>query len=292
MVVLRMKEMAEAFLGQRISQAVVTAPAYFNNQQRQSTKDVVSIAGLDLQRINNETSVAALAYGLDTNAGTDGKACNVQIFVLGGGTVDVSILSIRVRHLEVKSTGGDSAEDSDNNMVQHLLTEFERKIRNLDPSGSARASDVTACESAKRMLLSTTSASVEVTSLFEGVEFSSTVVTRAKFESLNEELFMRCEVIVFKVLEDAKMKPEDWCGSEVLHVFPHAVHAVPRQGAVQVSQPGRGSHLRCAVQGATLDGISNDATNCCWSMSPRCHRVLRLWASSCRCSSSARRTCP
>ncbi|ETO79328.1 hypothetical protein F444_05950, partial [Phytophthora nicotianae P1976] len=95
MVVLRMKEMAEAFLGQRISQAVVTAPAYFNNQQRQSTKDVVSIAGLDLQRINNETSVAALPYGLDTNAGTDGKACNVQIFVLGGGTVDVSILSIR-----------------------------------------------------------------------------------------------------------------------------------------------------------------------------------------------------
>ncbi|ETP06919.1 hypothetical protein F441_16749, partial [Phytophthora nicotianae CJ01A1] len=163
----------------------------------------------------------------------DGKACNVQIFVLGGGTVDVSILSIRVRHLEVKSTGGDSAEDSDNNMVQHLLKEFERKIRNLDPSGSARASDVTACESAKRMLLTTTSASVEVTSLFEGVEFSSTVVTRAKFESLNEELFMRCEVTVFKVLEDAKMKPEDWCGSEVLHVFPHAVHAVPRQGAVQ-----------------------------------------------------------
>ncbi|ETI37102.1 hypothetical protein F443_16884, partial [Phytophthora nicotianae P1569] len=215
MVVLRMKEMAEAFLGQRISHAVVTAPAYFNNQQRQSTKDVVSIAGLDLQRINNETSVAALAYGLDTNAGTDGKACNVQIFVLGGGTVDVSILSIRVRHLEVKSTGGDGAEDSDNNMVQHLLTEFERKIRNLDPSGSARASVVTACESAKRMLLTTTSASVEVTSLFEGVEFSSTVVTRAKFESLNEELFMRCEVTVFKVLEDAKMKPEDWsCSSQ------------------------------------------------------------------------------
>ncbi|KUG00355.1 Heat shock 70 kDa protein 18 [Phytophthora nicotianae] len=208
---------------------------YFLFTTKESDDDKVLI-----ERINNETSVAALAYGLDTNAGTDGKACNVQIFVLGGGTVDVSILSIRVRHLEVKSTGGDSAEDSDNNMVQHLLTEFERKIRNLDPSGSARASVVTACESAKRMLLTTTSASVEVTSLFEGVEFSSTVVTRAKFESLNEELFMRCEVTVFKVLEDAKMKPEDWCGSEVLHVFPHAVHAVPRQGAVQVSQPGRG----------------------------------------------------
>ncbi|ETL30732.1 hypothetical protein L916_16333 [Phytophthora nicotianae] len=91
MVVLRMKEMAEAFLGQRISQAVVTAPAYFNDQQRQSTKDAGFITDLGLERINNETSVAALAYGLDRNAGTDGKACNVLIFVLGGGTVDVSI---------------------------------------------------------------------------------------------------------------------------------------------------------------------------------------------------------
>ncbi|TDH66286.1 hypothetical protein CCR75_001741 [Bremia lactucae] len=179
MVLLRMKETAEAFLGQSISQAVVTVPAYFNDQQRQSTKDAGAIAGLDVKRIINEPTAAALAYGLDTNAGTDGKACNVLIFDLGGGTFDVSILSIENGIFEVKSTGGDThlgGEDFDNNMVEYLLSEFKRKNRELDPSTSARSMRRlrTACESAKRMLSTTTSASVEVDSLFDGVDFSST----------------------------------------------------------------------------------------------------------------------
>ncbi|EEY58912.1 heat shock cognate 70 kDa protein [Phytophthora infestans T30-4] len=272
MVLLRMKETAEAFLGQSISQAVVTVPAYFNDQQRQSTKDAGSIAGLDVKRIINEPTAAALAYGLDTNAGTDGKACNVLIFDLGGGTFDVSILSIENGIFEVKSTGGDThlgGEDFDNNMVEHLLSEFKRKNRNLDPSSSARAMRRlrTACESAKRMLSTTTSASVEVDSLFEGVDFSSTV-TRAKFESLNEELFKRCEETVLKVLEDAKMKPEDV--TELVLVGGST--RIPKVqtmlstlfGGKELSKsinPDEAVAYGAAVQGAILDGIRNDATN-------------------------------
>ncbi|KUF99591.1 Heat shock 70 kDa protein 18 [Phytophthora nicotianae] len=266
------KVLIEAFLGQSISQAVVTVPAYFNDQQRQSTKDAGSIAGLDVKRIINEPTAAALAYGLDTNAGTDGKACNVLIFDLGGGTFDVSILSIENGIFEVKSTGGDThlgGEDFDNNMVEHLLTEFKRKNRNLDPSGSARAMRRlrTACESAKRMLSTTTSASVEVDSLFEGVDFSSTV-TRAKFESLNEELFKRCEETVLKVLEDAKMKPEDV--TELVLVGGST--RIPKVqtmlstlfGGKELSKsinPDEAVAYGAAVQGAILDGIRNDATN-------------------------------
>ncbi|TMW59666.1 hypothetical protein Poli38472_004735 [Pythium oligandrum] len=272
MVLTRMKETAEAYLGQPIKQAVVTVPAYFNDQQRQSTKDAGSIAGLDVKRIINEPTAAALAYGLDTNAGQSGAGVNVLIFDLGGGTFDVSILSIENGIFEVKSTGGDThlgGEDFDNNMVDHLLSEFKRKNKGLDPSSSARAMRRlrTACESAKRMLSTTTSASVEVDSLFEGVDFSSTV-TRAKFESLNEDHFKRCEETVLKVLADAKMKPEDI--TEVVLVGGST--RIPKVQAM-LSATFNGKELSksinpdeavaygAAVQGAILDGIRNDATN-------------------------------
>ena len=271
MVLLRMKETAEAYLGQEIKQAVVTVPAYFNDQQRQSTKDAGAIAGLDVKRIINEPTAAALAYGLDTNAGATSKA-NVLIFDLGGGTFDVSILSIENGIFEVKSTGGDThlgGEDFDNNMVEYLLTEFKRKNRNLDPSKNARAMRRlrTACESAKRMLSSTTSASVEVDSLFEGVDFSSTL-TRAKFESLSEELFKRCEETVLKVLSDANMKPEDI--TELVLVGGST--RIPKVqtmlsglfGGKELSKsinPDEAVAYGAAVQGAILNGIRNDATN-------------------------------
>lgn len=272
MVLLRMKETAEAYLGQPINQAVVTVPAYFNDQQRQSTKDAGAIAGLDVKRIINEPTAAALAYGLDTNAGQSGKGVNVLIFDLGGGTFDVSILSIENGIFEVKSTGGDThlgGEDFDNNMVDHLLSEFKRKNRGLDPSSSARAMRRlrTACESAKRMLSTTTSASVEVDSLFEGVDFSSTI-TRAKFESLNEELFKRCEETVQKVLSDANMKPENI--TEVVLVGGST--RIPKVqtllsalfGGKELSKsinPDEAVAYGAAVQGAILSGIRNDATN-------------------------------
>jgi L1 cell adhesion molecule like protein len=272
MVLLRMKETAEAYLGQTIKQAVVTVPAYFNDQQRQSTKDAGSIAGLDVKRIINEPTAAALAYGLDTNAGSDGKATNVLIFDLGGGTFDVSILSIENGIFEVKATGGDThlgGEDFDNNMVDYLLAEFKRKNRKLDPSKNARAMRRlrTACESAKRMLSTTTSASVEVDSLFEGVDFSATV-TRAKFESLNEELFKRCEETVLKVLADAKMKPEDIVdvvlvgGSTRIPKVQTILSAL--FGGKELSKsinPDEAVAYGAAVQGAILNGIRNDATN-------------------------------
>jgi len=271
MVLGRMKETAENYLGQEINQAVVTVPAYFNDQQRQSTKDAGAIAGLDVKRIINEPTAAALAYGLDTDAGAEEKT-NVLIFDLGGGTFDVSILSIENGIFEVKATGGDThlgGEDFDNNMVNHFLTEFKRKNRGMDPSTSARAMRRlrTAAESAKRMLSTSTSASVEVDSFFEGVDFSSTI-TRAKFESLNEEAFKRTEETVKKVLKDAAMEP-----SEIADlVLVGGSTRIPKVqsmlselfGGKELSKsinPDEAVAYGAAVQGAILDGIRNDATN-------------------------------
>ncbi|CAK4197347.1 unnamed protein product [Aphanomyces euteiches] len=271
MVLTRMKETAENYLGQEIKQAVVTVPAYFNDQQRQSTKDAGAIAGLDVKRIINEPTAAALAYGLDTNAGAEGKS-NILIFDLGGGTFDVSILSIENGIFEVKATGGDThlgGEDFDSNMVDFLITEFKRKNRNLDPTSSARSMRRlrTACESAKRMLSTTTSATIEVDALFEGVDFSSTM-TRAKFESLNDECFKRCEETVLKVLADANMEASDI--SELVLVGGST--RIPKVqtmlstlfGGKELSKsinPDEAVAYGAAVQGAILSGIRNDATN-------------------------------
>lgn len=272
MVLTRMKETAENYLGQPISQAVVTVPAYFNDQQRQSTKDAGAIAGLDVKRIINEPTAAALAYGLDTEVGKDGKVSNVLIFDLGGGTFDVSILSVENGIFEVKATGGDThlgGEDFDDNMVNFLLSEFKRKNRGVDPSGNSRAMRRlrTACESAKRMLSTSTSAAVEVDALFEGIDFSATV-TRAKFETLNSELFKRCEETVKQVLKDAKME------TSVITdlVLVGGSTRVPKVqtmlselfGGKELSKsinPDEAVAYGAAIQGAILSGIRNDATN-------------------------------
>jgi heat shock protein 1/8 len=204
MVLAKMKETAEAFLGVPVPNAVVTVPAYFNDAQRQATKDAGTIAGLNVLRIINEPTAAAIAYGLDKQGGER----NVLIFDLGGGTFDVSLLSIEDGIFEVKATAGDThlgGEDFDNRTVNHFVQEFKRKHKK-DLSGNPRAMRRlrTACERAKRTLSSSTQTSIEIDSLFEGIDFFSSI-TRARFEELNMDLFRGTMEPVEKVLRDSKM---------------------------------------------------------------------------------------
>uniref|UniRef100_A0A8C5H483 Heat shock cognate 71 kDa protein-like n=1 Tax=Gouania willdenowi TaxID=441366 RepID=A0A8C5H483_GOUWI len=204
MVLLKMKEISESYLGKTVSTAVVTVPAYFNDSQRQATKDAGVIAGLNVLRIINEPTAAAIAYGLDKKVGSEK---NVLIFDLGGGTFDVSILTIEDGIFEVKSTAGDThlgGEDFDNRMVSHFISEFKRKHKK-DISENKRAVRRlrTACERAKRTLSSSTQASIEIDSLYEGIDFY-TSITRARFEDLNGDLFKATLDPVEKALRDAK----------------------------------------------------------------------------------------
>jgi len=206
MVLVKMKETAEAYLGTPVTEAVVTVPAYFNDSQRQATKDAGMIAGLNVLRIINEPTAAAIAYGLDKKKGQG--ECNVLIFDLGGGTFDVSILSIEDGIFEVKSTAGDThlgGEDFDNRMVDHFVNEFKRKHKK-DLTGNKRALRRlrTACERAKRTLSASAQASIEIDSLFEGIDFY-TSITRARFEELCSDLFKGTLDPVEKALRDAKL---------------------------------------------------------------------------------------
>ncbi|CAK9870857.1 unnamed protein product [Sphagnum jensenii] len=207
MVLIKMKEIAEAYLGSTIKNAVVTVPAYFNDSQRQATKDAGVIAGLNVMRIINEPTAAAIAYGLDKKATSVGEK-NVLIFDLGGGTFDVSLLTIEEGIFEVKATAGDThlgGEDFDNRMVNHFVQEFKRKYKK-DISSNPRALRRlrTAAERAKRTLSSTAQTTIEIDSLYEGVDFYSTI-TRARFEELNMDMFRKCMEPVEKCLRDAKM---------------------------------------------------------------------------------------
>merc|ERR1712100_327895 len=204
MVLLKMKETAEAYLGTKVNDAVVTVPAYFNDSQRQATKDAGAICGLNVLRIINEPTAAAIAYGLDKKAE---KERNVLIFDLGGGTFDVSILTIEEGIFEVRSTAGDThlgGEDFDNRVVNHLVQEFKRKHKkDLTNNKRSLRRLRTACERAKRTLSASAQASIEIDSLFEGIDFY-TSITRARFEELNMDLFRKCMEPVEKCLRDAK----------------------------------------------------------------------------------------
>jgi len=205
MVLTKMKETAEAYLGKTVTNAVITVPAYFNDSQRQATKDSGTISGLNVLRIINEPTAAAIAYGLDKKAVGER---NVLIFDLGGGTFDVSILSIDDGIFEVKSTAGDThlgGEDFDNRLVNHFAQEFKRKHKkDLTSNKRALRRLRTACERAKRTLSSSTQASIEIDSLFEGIDFY-TSITRARFEELNADLFRSTMEPVEKAIRDAKM---------------------------------------------------------------------------------------
>merc|ERR1712004_210737 len=205
MVLTKMKETAEAHLGHTVRDAVVTVPAYFNDAQRQATKDAGVIAGLNVLRIINEPTAAAIAYGLDKKK-SDGEK-NILIFDLGGGTFDVSILTIEDGIFEVKSTAGDThlgGEDFDNRLVNHFIQEFKRKHRkDLTQNKRSVRRLRTACERAKRTLSASAQAAIEIDSLFEGIDFY-TNITRARFEELCADLFRGTLEPVEKALRDAK----------------------------------------------------------------------------------------
>ena len=207
MVLVKMREIAESYLGKEVKKAVVTVPAYFNDSQRQATKDAGAIAGLDVLRIINEPTAAAIAYGLDKI--DEGKERNVLIFDLGGGTFDVTLLTIDGGIFEVKATNGDThlgGEDFDNRLVNHFIDEFKRKNKGKDPSSNQRALRRlrTACERAKRTLSSAAQATIEIDALFDNIDFQATIM-RARFEELCGDLFRGTLVPVERVLQDAKM---------------------------------------------------------------------------------------
>ena len=207
MVLTKMKETAEAYLGEKVSRAVVTVPAYFNDAQRQATKDAGVITGLEVLRIVNEPTAAALAYGIDRELVGEK---NVLVFDLGGGTFDVSILTIDEGSLfEVRATAGNThlgGEDFDNRMVEHFVAEFKRKFKkDVGKNGRALRRLRTACERAKRTLSTGTQASIEIDSLFQGIDFY-TKITRARFEELCMDLFRSCLEPVEQALRDANLE--------------------------------------------------------------------------------------
>merc|ERR1712232_1505436 len=207
MVLTKMKDIAENYLGKEVKHAVVTVPAYFNDAQRQATKDAGTIAGLNVQRIINEPTAAAIAYGLDKKAEK-----NILVYDLGGGTFDVSLLTIDNGVFEVLATSGDThlgGEDFDQRVMQHLVKVFQKK-RGKDMSKDKRAMQKLRreVEKTKRALSSTHQARLEIESLFEGIDFSETL-TRARFEDINSDLFKKTLVPVRQVLDDSGLKKAD-----------------------------------------------------------------------------------
>ncbi|KAJ6837783.1 putative heat shock cognate 70 kDa protein 2 [Iris pallida] len=202
-----MREIAEAYLGSTFKNAVVIVPAYFNDSQHQATKDAGVIAGLNVMGIINEPTVAAIAYGLHKKA-TSVDEKNVLIFDLGGCMFYVSLLTIKKGIFEMKATDGDThlgGEDFDNRMVNHFVQEFKRKNKkdiNKNPRALRRLR--TSCERAKRSLTSTAKTTIEINSLYVGINFYS-IITRARFKELNMDLFRKCMEPVEKCLRDAKM---------------------------------------------------------------------------------------
>jgi heat shock 70kDa protein 1/2/6/8 len=209
MVLTKMKEIAEAYIGEEVSDAVITVPAYFNDSQRQSTKDAGIIAGLNVLRIINEPTAAAIAYGLDNK---DDKEKSILIFDLGGGTFDVSLLNIEDGIFEVKATAGDThlgGEDFDNLLVKHFIDEFKRKTGcDINDNNRAKRRLRTACEKAKRTLSSGNNATIEIDSLCDGNDLFSSI-TRARFESMCMSLFLKCMDPVTKVLRDSGVSKKD-----------------------------------------------------------------------------------
>ena len=268
MVLVKMKEIAGAYLGKDVKNAVVTVPAYFNDSQRQATKDAAVIAGLNCLRIINEPTAAAIAYGLDKRNDSNGAEKNVLIFDLGGGTFDVSLLTIEEGIFEVKATAGGThlgGEDFDARLLQHFIAEFKRKNKK-DITGNAKALRRlrTACERAKRMLSSSTGATIEA---FIGDHEINMPYTRARFEKVCEPLFLRCLESVKRVLDDAKMKKTEI--DEIVLVGGST--RVPRVQTLlseyfdgktlnKSVHPDEAVAYGAAVQGAILSGVRDSAT--------------------------------
>merc|ERR1712072_502699 len=204
MILIKMKETAEAYLGSKVNDAVVTVPAYFNDSQRQATKDAGQICGLNVLRIINEPTAAAIAYGLDKKGSGER---NILIYDMGGGTFDVSLLTIEDGIFDVKATAGDThlgGEDFDNRVVDFCMQDFKRKNRGKDLAGNQRAIRRlrTQCERAKRTLSSSTQATIEIDSLFDGIDYSCSL-SRARFEELNMDYFRNSMGPVEKCMRDS-----------------------------------------------------------------------------------------
>ncbi|GJT87895.1 heat shock cognate 70 kDa protein-like protein [Tanacetum coccineum] len=215
MVLQKMKLDAEDYIGREVTDAVITVPAYFNNQQREATKKAGTLAGLNVLRLLNEPTAAAIAYGVDNMADKYWrKKKNVLVFDLGGGTFDVSLLEIiKSSAINVKAVGGDThlgGEDFDKTLVNYCVNEFKRKHGEVDVRGNARAMArlKVACEKAKRDLSSTSRTSIEIDCLYNGIDFS-TKISRAKFEELNSVYFEKCVKLVQQCLIEGKTKKED-----------------------------------------------------------------------------------
>ncbi len=268
MILTRMRDTAESYLGESVKHAVITVPAYFNDAQRQATKDAGRIAGLEVMRIINEPTAAAIAYGLDKRDIEEER--NILVFDLGGGTFDVSLLALDSGIFEVKATAGDThlgGEDFDNNMVKHCLNDFKRRHRK-DASSSVRARRrlQTACERAKRTLSSSTTAFIELDALFEGVDYS-TSISRAKFEHMNEDLFRNTLKPVEKVLRDSGVSK-----SEVHEiVLVGGSTRIPKVQSLlsdffggkelcRSINPDEAVAYGAAVQAAILSGVDNEKT--------------------------------
>ncbi|KAG0336343.1 ATPase with role in protein import into the ER [Podila humilis] len=209
MVLGKMKETAEAYLGKKVTHAVITVPAYFNDAQRQATKDAGAIAGLEVLRIVNEPTAAAIAYGLDKKGGER----TILVYDLGGGTFDVSLLTIDQGVFEVMSTSGDThlgGEDFDQRVINHFVQQYKKKNNNVDITSDLRTMGKLKreVEKAKRTLSSQMSTRIEIDSFHNGNDFSETL-TRARFEELNMDLFKKTLKPVERVLADAKLTKKD-----------------------------------------------------------------------------------
>jgi endoplasmic reticulum chaperone BiP len=209
MVLSKMKEVAESYLGQKVVNAVVTVPAYFNDAQRAATKDAGTIAGLNVLRVVNEPTAAALAYGLDKQTDTERQ---IIVYDLGGGTFDVSALTVDSGVFEVLSTAGDThlgGEDFDNRVISYLVKKFNKE-HSVDVTKSPKAMSKLKreAEKAKRTLSSQMSTRIEIENLHDGIDMSETL-SRAKFEELNNDLFKKTLKPVEQVLKDAKLKKSD-----------------------------------------------------------------------------------
>ena len=265
MVLVKMKEIAENFIGSKVTDAVITVPAYFNDSQRQATKDAGVIAGLNVLRIINEPTAAAIAYGLDKKG--EGEK-NILIYDLGGGTFDVTIMTIEDGIFEVKSTAGDThlgGEDFDHRLMEFFIQDFKKKHKH-DISDNKRSMRrlQTSCENAKKTLSSSTSASIEIDALYEGIDYNG-VITRARFEDICSDLFRNTFDPVEKVLTDSKMS------KSMIHeiVLVGGSTRIPKI-QTQLSEFFNGKELckninpdeavafGAAVQGAILSGVKDE----------------------------------
>ncbi|PKY23675.1 hsp71-like protein [Rhizophagus irregularis] len=267
MVLVKMKETAEAFLGTQVKNAVITVPAYFNDSQRQAIKDAGLIAGLNTLRIHTGPIAAAIAYGLDNKALGER---NVLFFDLGGGTFDVSLLTIEERIFDVKAVAGDNhlgGEDFDNRLVNHFVQEFKRKFKK-DISSNARAVRRlrTACERAKRTLSTSIKASIEIDSLYEGIDFY-TSLTRTRFEELNQDLFRSTMEPVEKVLRDSKIDKSQvheivlvGCSTYILRIQRMISEFFNGKEPNKSINPAEAAAYGAAVQAAILSGDTSEKT--------------------------------